>query len=91
MFTRTVKPCSMLFSGLRQCGAVCRFSLASESLGKLPETGASEMLGALNLVKQLGTQSGIKDGLLIMNILISITSSCLAFPPNTTQNETILH
>lgn len=71
---------SMLFSGLRQRGAVCRFPLASKSLGKLPEIGGSEMIGALNLIKQLGIQSGIKAGLLIMNIiLIPTTSSCSAF------------
>lgn len=76
------KPFSMLFSGLRQCGAVCRFPLVSESLGKLPEAGASEMIGALNFVKQLGTQSSIKAGLLIMHIiLISTTSSRSAFSP----------
>lgn len=86
------RPFSMPFSGLRQCGAVCRTALVSESLGKLPEAGASEMIGALNLAKQLRTQSGINLGfwLCILSrflLLPHVQSS----PPNTTQNETILH
>lgn len=35
------------FLGLRQLGALCQFPPDSEPLGKLPGTGASEVIGAL--------------------------------------------